>query len=69
MQKYRLNKEQRKILSDYLNNLSIAWFSAGVISAFFIKTDDIFDLIIRATGSIFISTVLFILGIKNLETK
>lgn len=31
----RLNIDQKRFLSDFLNGLSIAWFSAGVIAPLF----------------------------------
>lgn len=69
MKKYKLNKDQRRHLSDYLNGLSIAWFSAGVISPFFVKVDDILKLVIQVVGSVGASIFLFLLGIRNLSGK
>ncbi|EKD92796.1 MAG: hypothetical protein ACD_28C00328G0004 [uncultured bacterium] len=69
MKRIKLNKDQRKFLSDFLNSLSVAWFSAGVISPFFIKIDDILKLVIQVLGSVTLSVILFIAGIKNLAGK
>lgn len=35
-----LTPSQLKSLSEFLNTLAAAWFSAGVISPFFIKSED-----------------------------
>lgn len=69
MEKYQLNREQKKFLSDFLNSLSVAWFSVGVISPFFIKVDNAINLIVQVMSSISVSAVLFYLGIKNLAAK
>ena len=69
MKNYKFNKEQKKFLSDFLNSLSVAWFSAGIISPFFIKVDDVLQLSMQILGSIAISSTLFLLGLKNLATR
>ncbi|OGG07594.1 hypothetical protein A2699_02030 [Candidatus Gottesmanbacteria bacterium RIFCSPHIGHO2_01_FULL_43_15] len=69
MRRYHLNKEQKKFLSDFLNSLSVAWFSAGVISPFFIKVNDVLQLGMQVSGSVAISATLFLIGLKNLSTR
>lgn len=65
----RLNLNQRKFLSDFLNGLSIAWFSAGVISPFFVGSDNLLKLVLQVAGSVGISLGLIAIGVRNLETK
>lgn len=65
----KLNTAQRKFLSDFLNGLAIAWFSAGVISPIFVNTDKLIRLVIQVAGSLAISAILVLVGIKNLKRK
>ena len=65
----RLNLNQRKFLSDFLNGLSVAWFSAGIISPFFVGSDNLLKLIVQLVGSVGISAGLIIIGIRNLRAR
>lgn len=69
MKRNNLNRDQKLFVSDFLNGLSIAWFSAGAISPLFIKVDDILKLIIQMAGSMIAAVILFVLGLKNLSGK
>ena len=69
MKTERLNLNQRKFLSDFLNGLSIALFSAGVISPLFIKTDSLLKLIVQILSSVTASAILFLVGLKNLRYR
>ncbi len=42
-----LSIEERRSLSDFFNKIAAAWFSAGVITPFFIKPIAITDIIYR----------------------
>lgn len=64
-----LNLSQRKFLSDFLNGLAIAWFSAGTISPLFASSDNLLRLVLQILGSVAISAVLLILGVLNLQTE
>ena len=64
-----LNINQRKFLSDFLNGLSIAWFSAGVIAPLFTGFDNLLKLILQVTGSVGISFGLVFVGIRNLKGR
>jgi len=63
----KLNSAQRKFLSDFLNGLAIAWFSAGTISPLFTAWENLLKLSLQIIGSVAISTTLLILGVKNLQ--
>jgi len=67
MKKY--NFDQRKYLSDFLNGLSIAWFTAGVIAPLFIGVSDFPRFVLQISGSIGICIVLLILGISFISKK
>lgn len=56
-----LDKSQRRLLADYLNNVSAGWFLLGVISPF--MTNIKIDLIILV--NVFLSLIfsIFIIGI------
>lgn len=41
-----LRPTQRKALSEFLNTVAAAWFSAGVISPFFIKPESLFRVVL-----------------------
>lgn len=36
---------QRKVASEILGNIAVAWFTAGVISPFFTKPQELFDFL------------------------
>jgi len=40
------NKSQRKSLSEFSNTVAAAWFSAGVVTPFFIKPKTIFEALL-----------------------
>ena len=63
----KLNLDQKRFLSDFLNGLSIAWFSVGVISPLFITVDSLLKLAIQISSSVVISGILFLVGIKSLK--
>lgn len=62
-----MNKDQKKHTAEYLNGLAVTWFSGGVISPLLIKNIVILKLIGLIIGSVFISVVLFLLGLKILK--
>lgn len=63
----KLNLDQRRFLSDFLNGLSIAWFSVGIISPLFIKVENTSRLIIQIGTSLSASVILILLGLKILK--
>ncbi len=63
----KLNIDQKRFLSDFLNGLSIAWFSAGVIAPLFTGFDNMLKLIIQIVSSVSISFGLIFIGVKNLK--
>lgn len=63
----KLNLDQKRFLSDFLNGLSIAWFSAGIISPLFIKVENTPRLIIQIGTSLSASVILILLGLKILK--
>lgn len=66
---YKLNKDQRKLVSDFLVYLSIAWFSGGIIAPLFLKIEDVVKFVVQVIFSSTISLGTFIVAIKNLENK
>ncbi len=54
-----LKPSQFKALSEFCNTIAAAWFSAGVISPFFIKSENLLSAIILGLAAILIS-VLFL---------
>ena len=65
----KLNIDQKRFLSDFLNGLSIAWFSAGVIAPLFTGFDNMLKLILQVVSSVAISASLIFIGVKNLKNK
>ncbi len=43
----RLSKSQFSRISEVFGNISVAWFSAGVISPLFIPSQSVIDFIVR----------------------
>ncbi len=50
---------QRRLLAEFFSNLSVAWFSAGVISPFFTKPGTLVQGLILPIGGMFFG-VLFL---------
>lgn len=46
---------QLKALSEFLNTIAAAWFTAGIISPFFIKIEDPLNVLILGTIAIIFS--------------
>lgn len=65
----KLNLDQKRFLSDFLNGLSIAWFSAGVIAPLFTGFDNVLKLILQIVSSVTVSIGLIFIGVRNLKRK
>lgn len=65
----KLNLDQKRFLSDFLNGLSIAWFSAGAISPLFTGFDNMLKLVLQTVGSVGVSIGLVLIGINVLKKK
>ncbi len=50
-----LTSSQLKSLSEFLNTLAATWFSAGIISPFFIKNEDLVKTIALGLAAIGLS--------------
>jgi hypothetical protein len=63
----KLNTNQLKFLSDFLNGLSVAWFSIGVITPIFVGFENLAQTLLQIGGSLVVSFMLLLIGIKNLN--
>ena len=59
-----LTLSQLKVLSEFFNTIAAAWFSAGVISPFFIKPESVTKTIAFGTVAIILSIMLLILSLR-----
>jgi hypothetical protein len=50
---YRLSFGQLRTLADFFNNLSLAWFTAGVIGPFFTEVEANYRILYTLFGLIF----------------
>ena len=64
----KLRPAQRKTLSDFLNTIAAAWFTAGVISPLFIQTENIGKSVVFGGLSIAITVILLILSLGLVKT-
>jgi len=51
----KLKPSQLKVLSEFFNTVAAAWFSAGIISPFFVKSESLLNTIILGTVAIMLS--------------
>lgn len=61
--KIRLTKAQLIRISEVLGNISVAWFSAGVITPIFIHPQSVFDFIYTLVVSLILSGASLILSL------
>ena len=54
---------QLKALSDFCNTIAAAWFSAGVISPFFIKAENLLTTVILGLAAILVSALFLALSL------
>lgn len=62
-----LTPNQLKSLSEFLNTLAATWFSAGVISPFFIKSEDIIKTVALGLTAIGLSLGLLSLSLSTIR--
>lgn len=59
-----LTANQLKVLSDFLNTIAAAWFTAGAISPLFIKSENIFRTILLGLIAVSLSLGLLSLSLS-----
>jgi len=65
----RLNRDQRKQIAEILGNISVAWFTAGIIAPFFIQQKDFVVLFINFMVGLFFSIVFVFGSLQIIRTK
>lgn len=60
----KLRSVQRKALSDFLNTIAAAWFTAGVISPLFIQTENIGKTVVLGGLSVTITVIILMLSLN-----
>jgi hypothetical protein len=63
----KLNAIQHKGLSEFLNTVAAAWFSAGAISPLFINSEDISKIIFLSGIEIFMALLFLIVSLLLLR--
>ncbi|MBI3366765.1 hypothetical protein HY041_04025 [Candidatus Roizmanbacteria bacterium] len=63
----QLNKDQRKQLAEIIGNISVAWFSAGIISAVFLRQENIVGLTMQISLGLFFTILSTILSLQILK--
>ena len=58
-----LAPSQLKTLSEFLNTLAATWFSAGVISPFFIRTEDFLKTVALGITAVVLSFILLFMAL------
>ena len=62
----KLSDEQLNRASEILGNIAVAWFSAGVISPLFVRTQNI-DLYFAFAISIILSILFFVISLDLIK--
>ncbi len=68
MDKFKLSNKQRERLSEILGNIAVAWFTAGIVSPFFIHPESLVDFL-QSLGISLVMTVGFLVGSLWLITR
>lgn len=63
----KLTPSQLKALSEFMNMLAVAWFTAGVITPFFLEQGNIIRSIILAAAGIFMSVTFLAMALLLLR--
>ena len=58
---------QKKLAADFLTNIGVAWFVAGVISLFVSGSKNLIDVIVSLAWGIGFSTAFFLTGFRFLK--
>lgn len=58
---------QRKLAADFLTNIGVAWFAAGVIGLFVGGSKNLTDLFISLGWGIGFSVIFFLVGFRMLK--
>lgn len=63
----KLNKDQKKQLAEIFGNMSVAWFSLGVISPIFIKPKTLSEFFTNLGLGLIFSFVFIIISLQFLK--
>lgn len=64
----QLSVGQRKVAAEIIGNIAVAWFTAGIISPFFIKPKILFEFF-RSLVIVLIMSIFFAYGSLSLVKK
>lgn len=64
-----LNQNQRKLISEFLANLSVALITVGAITPLFVKVENVVKLGLQVLGSLIVGLLLFLVAVRSLRKK
>ncbi len=62
----KISRREKKALSDFLINVAVAWFTAGVISVFISKYT-VFEILVSITWGMVMSLISLLGGMKMVK--
>lgn len=65
----RLNPDQRKQIAEIFGNISVAWFSGGIIAPFFFRNQTIQEFAINFIIGLFIGLFFVSMSLQYLKKK
>jgi hypothetical protein len=65
----KLNRDQRKQIAEILGNISVAWFTAGIISQLFFEWKNVFKNLSIFLFSFIMFIAFFIASLKIISLK
>lgn len=63
----KLSKDQRRRISEILGNISVAWFTTGVIVPLFIQRTNLLEIILPAVGGVVAALFFVILSLYTIK--
>lgn len=60
---------QKQLIAEFLENIGVAWFAAGVIGVFVSGTKNMFDIGISITWGIVLSVIFLWGGVNVIKAK
>ena len=63
----KISKSQKQIIAEFLTNIGVAWFAAGVISVFVSKPKNFLEIIFSVSWGIIISFLFLLMSVYTIR--
>lgn len=63
----KISRNQKQIIAEFLSNIGVAWFAAGVISIFVSKPKNYFEIIFSLSWGIAVSFLFLLMSLYTVR--